>query len=323
MPHRVIVSDSKVLDLDAGQSVFADVDAEVETVDVETPEKLIAAAEGADALIVDAGTQVTEQVLSTLDSLQVVGRSGIGVDNVDVAAARERGVSVVNVPDYCLDEVSAHALGMLLSCARRLPILDRSVRDGEWDWTVGKPIRRVQGRTVGLVGFGKIARSLTAKLRGLNVDVLVYDPYISARDLAGFSVRRVGFDRLLSESDYISVHAPLTDETRGMFDADAFGAMPDHAVFVNTARGPIVDEEALCDALASGGLAGAGLDVRESEPPADERLSEFDNVVCSPHAGFYSEASRRELSESVSEDVCRVLRGEDPKNPVEANDGWG
>ncbi|ELZ27972.1 D-3-phosphoglycerate dehydrogenase [Halogeometricum pallidum JCM 14848] len=309
--------------MDAGATAFAAVGAETEVVKAESPEELVAAADGANALLVDAGTQVTERVLSELDSLKVVGRSGIGVDNVDVDAARERGVTVVNVPDYCLDEVSSHALGMLLSCARRLPALDRSVREGEWDWSVGGPIRRVRGSTVGLVGFGKIARSLAAKLRGFDVDVLVYDPHVSEGDLAGFSVTRTGFDRLLTESDFVSVHAPLTDETHGMFDADAFGTMPDHAIFVNTARGPIVDEGALCDALASDGLAGAGLDVRESEPPTDDRVFEFDNVVCSPHAAFYSEESRRELSRSVSEDVCRVLRGEKPRNPVETGDGWG
>lgn len=153
--------------------------------------------------------------------------------------------------------------------------------------------------------------------------MLVYDPYASATDVAGFSVTRVEFKRLLSESDFVSIHAPLTDETREMFDAGVFDTMPDHAVLVNTSQGPLVDEETLCNALASGGLADADLDVRENESPTDERLFGLDNGVCSPHAGFYSEASRRELSESVSEDVCRVLRGEEPKNPIETSTGWG
>jgi D-3-phosphoglycerate dehydrogenase len=322
MSYRIVVSDSKIIDLDAGQTVFADIDATLKTTDARTPEALLATIGEADALIVDAGTQVTERVLTGLDSVQVVGRSGIGVDNVDVQAAHEHDITVVNVPDYCLDEVSAHALAMLLSCARKLPTLDRSVRSEEWDWNVASPVYRIQGQTVGLVGFGKIARHLTAKLRGFGVDMLVYDPYISTTDISGFAVTQVGFDRLLAESDFVSIHAPLTDETQGMFDADAFEMMPDHAIVVNTARGPIIDEEALCDALASDRVAGAGLDVRETEPPDDTRLFDFENVILSPHAGFYSEASRRELTHTVSKDVVRVLQGDTPENPVESGIGW-
>lgn len=322
MSYRVLVSDTKVIDLDAGQTALADVDATVGTTDARTPEALIEDAPGADALIVDAGTQVTERVLAELDSLRVVGRSGIGVDNVDVEAARERGIEVVNVPEYCLDEVSAHALGMLLSCARKLTHLDRTVREGEWDWATARPVRRLAGGTVGIVGFGKIGRSLAAKLRGFDADVLVYDPYLPATDLAGFDVTRVTFVRLLAESDFVSIHAPLTDETRGLFDADAFTVLPDHAIVVNTARGPIVDEDALAAALSAGELAGVGLDVREPEPPKEERLAQFENAIFSPHAGWYSETARRELSRTVSEDVARVLRDELPAHPVDPDEGW-
>lgn len=322
MSYRIVVSDSKIIDLDAGQTVFEDIEATLKTTDARTPDALLTAVDEADALIVDAGTQVTGRVLEELKSLQVVGRSGIGVDNVDVRAAHEHEITVVNVPDYCLDEVSAHALGMLLSCARKLPVLDRSVRNGEWEWNVASPIHRIQGQTVGLVGFGKIARRLTAKLRGFGVDVLVYDPYISITDISGFDVTQVGFDRLLAESDFVSIHAPLTDETEGMFSTDAFEMMPDHAIVVNTARGPIIDEDALCNALASKRIAGAGLDVRETEPPDDTRLFDFENVILSPHAGFYSEASRSDLTQTVSKDVVRVLQGNTPENPVESGIGW-
>lgn len=323
MSYRVLVSDSKVIDLDAGEAAFTGVDTTIETITARTPDVLLEAAAGADALIVDAGTRVTERVLAGLDSLRVVGRSGIGVDNVDVRAAHEYGITVVNVPEYCLDEVSTHALGMMLSCARKFPQLDRGVRRGEWDWSSAAPVYRLRGRTVGLVGFGKIARSLEAKLRGFDIDVHIYDPYVSATDLAGFDVTRVGFERLLSESDFISIHAPLTEETRGMFDAEAFETMRDHAILANTARGPIVDEGALHTALEAGEIAGAGLDVRETEPPVDSRLSDLENVVLTPHAGWYSEASRRELSRTVGEDVARVLRGDRPRNPVDPDAGWG
>lgn len=322
MTYQVVVSDSKVIDMESGQAAFSDVEATVRTTDAREPEALIADARDADALIVDASTRVTAEVLASLDPLRVVGRSGIGVDNVDLETAQELDIPVVNVPDYCLGEVSAHALGMLLSCARKLPQLDAAVKDGGWDWSNAWPIRRIAGQTVGIVGFGKIGRSFAQKLRGFDVDVLVHDPYISRTDLAGFDVTRVDFDRLLSDSDAVSIHAPLTDETRGLFDAGAFAAMRDHAVLVNTARGPIVDEDALVDALARDDLGGVGLDVRDPEPPEDAPLADFENVVLSPHAGFYSEEARRDLSRSVSKDVARVLRGEPPHNPVEPGDRW-
>ncbi len=322
MSYQIVISDSKVIDIESGQTAFSGIDATLSTTTARAPDELIADARGADALIVDASTQVTERVLESLESLQVVGRSGIGVDNVDLQAADERGIAVVNVPDYCLDEVSAHALGMLLSCARKLPQLDREVKSGGWDWSVAQPIHRIQGQTVGIVGFGKIGRSFAQKLRGFEVDVLVYDPYISATDLSGFDVTRVSFDRLLADSDFVSVHTPLTDETQGMFDAGAFDAMRDGAILVNTARGPIVEEEALATALEKGDIAGVGLDVRETEPPVEEPLVEFDNVVLSPHAGFYSEEARKQLTRTVSEDVARVLQGEQPRNPVELTGGW-
>lgn len=249
MGHRIIVSDSKVIDLDAGRTAFTDINATLETTAARTPDALLDVAAGANALIVDASTQVTKRVLRELDSLRVVGRSGIGVDNVDLRAAREVGVTVVNVPDYCLDEVSTHALGMLLACARKLPVLDRSVRDGEWNWSVASPVHRIKGRTVGLVGFGKIARILAAKLRGFGVEIIAYDPYLSDADIDGFEVTLFDIDHLLSESDYLSVHTPLTGETRGMSDDEAVDSMQDHAALVNTTRGSLVDEEALCDAL--------------------------------------------------------------------------
>jgi D-3-phosphoglycerate dehydrogenase / 2-oxoglutarate reductase len=322
MSYRVVVSDSKVIDLDAGKSALANLDATVEVTDARTPDALLDVAAGADALIVDSRTQVTDRVLVGLDSLRVIGRSGIGVDNIAVQTACEQGIQVVNVPNYCLDEVSTHALGMILSCTRKLPVLDRSVKNGQWDWTVADPIYRIRNQTVGLVGFGKIARRLTEKLQGFDVDILTYDPYVSRTFLENFDVTRVEFDRLLAESDFVSVHAPLTEETEGMFDATAFRTMRNHAIFVNTARGPIVDENALHEALAADEIAGAGLDVRDPEPPIDSRFSEFENVILTPHVGFYSEESKRELSRTVSDDVVRVLRDEPPKNPVDPNVEW-
>ena len=322
MSYRIVVSDTKVMDGETRAAVLNAVDATVETTAAKEPAAVARAVEGADALIVDAGTQVTAEVVDAADSLDVVGRAGIGVDNIDVRAAVDAGVTVVNVPDYAVEEVSTHAFALVLACLRKIPTFDRSVKSGEWEWSVGQPMHRLAGSTVGLVAFGKLASRFAAKLRGFDVDVLAYDPYVPEYRMGDLGVESVTFETLLAESDVVSLHAPLTDETRGLIDADALERMRDDALLVNTARGGLVDEAALYDALVSGDLGGAGLDVRESEPPGESSLHDLDSVVCSPHVAWYSEESRVELTETVAEDVVRVLRGEEPDNPVDPETGW-
>ncbi|GCF14945.1 hypothetical protein Harman_28800 [Haloarcula mannanilytica] len=322
MSHRVVVSDTKVMDEETRAAVLNAVDATVETTGAKEPAAVARAVEGADALIVDAGTQVTAEVIDTADSLEVVGRAGIGVDNIDVWAAADAGITVVNVPDYSVDEVSTHAFALMLACLRKIPTFDRSVKSGEWEWSVGQPMHRLAGSTVGLVAFGKLARRFAAKLRGFDVDVVAYDPYVPKYRMGDLGVESVTFETLLADSDIVSLHAPLTDETRGLIDADALNRMADDALLVNTARGGLVDETALYDALVSGDLGGAGLDVRESEPPGESSLHDLDSVVCSPHVAWYSEESRVELTQTVAEDVVRVLRGKEPANPIDPETGW-
>lgn len=322
MSRRILVSDSKIIDLAAAADVFDGLDVTIERTDVTEPGELVEVVPGADALVVDSGTQVTRAVLAAADSLAVVGRSGIGVDNIDVAGAVDRGVAVVNVPDYCVEEVSTHALGLILACLRKLPQFDRAVKSGAWDWSVGEPIHRLRGSTVGLVAFGKIARRLAAKLDGFGVDVVAYDPYVDESEMAGAGVEKVTFETLLARSDAVSVHTPLTGETEEMFGEDAFRSMRQEAVFVNTSRGGVVDEDALIRALEGGEVAAAGLDVRRSEPPDPSPLSEMASVVLTPHVAWYSEDARLELNRSVAEDVARVLRGEQPRNPVDPEAGW-
>jgi D-3-phosphoglycerate dehydrogenase len=322
MSHRVVVSDTKVMDEETRTAVLNAVDATVETTGAKEPEAVARAVDGADALIVDAGTQVTAEVIDAADSLKVVGRAGIGVDNIDVRAAADAGVTVVNVPDYSVDEVSTHAFALMLACLRKIPTFDRSVKSGEWEWSVGQPMHRLAGSTVGLVAFGKLASRFAAKLRGFDVDVVAYDPYVPDYRMGDLGVESVTFETLVANSDIISLHAPLTDETRGMIDADALDRMADDTLLVNTARGGLVDETALYNALVSGDLGGAGLDVRESEPPGESSLHDLDSVVCSPHVAWYSEESRVELTQTVAEDVVRVLRGEEPENPIDPETGW-
>lgn len=319
MTHEIVVADTKATDIAAIEEELSG--GTIETTEARAPDEVIDATGDADALIVDASTQVTAEVLGELD-LAVVGRSGIGFDNIDVAAAEEEGTAVVNVPDYCIDEVSTHALSLALACLRRLETYHHGVAGGAWDWTLGRPIGRLAGSTVGLVAFGAIGRRLASKLRGFDVSVLAYDPYVPGYRMTDFGVEKVGFEELLSRSSIVSIHAPLTDETRGMFDAEAFDAMREDAILVNTARGPIVEERALVEALRSGAIDSAGLDVREEEPPGDSPLHGREDVLLTPHVAWYSEDSRTELGHTVAADVDRVLRGEEPQNPVDPDEGW-
>jgi D-3-phosphoglycerate dehydrogenase len=319
MDHRVVVSDTKA----AADAIAAELDhvgATVESVTAHTPEELVSAAADATAVIVDESTPVSREVFAALDALRVVGRAGIGLDNVDLRAAAEAGVTVVNVPDYCVDEVSTHALALLLAVSCSLPAYDAATAAGGWAWSDGEPVHRLRGRTLGLAGFGDINRRLARKVDGFGLDVLAYDPHVPAREMAHLDARKATFEELLGAADAVVVNLPLVEGTRELFDAAAFDAMPEGALFVNTARGGVVDESALVDALADGHLAGAGLDVLAAEPPGDSPLLEMENVVVTPHAGWYSEESREQLGRSVAADVARVLAGERPHNPVTPGD---
>ena len=319
----MVMSDEKTVDPRTQREILEAAGARIEVLDGKTEAAVAEAVRGADGLVVDSRTPVTARVLGASETLRVVGRAGIGVDNVDLAAATEQGVTVVHVPDYCLDEVSTHALSLLLACVRNVPLQDRRTGEGTWDWREGRPLHRMRGRTLGLAGFGGIARRLASKLRAFGLEVVAYDPYVKATVMADYGVEKVGFEALLDRLDYLSIHVPLYGETREMFSTDEFERMADHAVLVNTARGPVVDEAALLDALETGEIARAGLDVLESEPPdAENPLLAREDVVVSPHTAWYSEESRRDLSRSVASDVAAVLDGEAPTDPVDPELPW-
>jgi D-3-phosphoglycerate dehydrogenase len=323
MEHTVVLSDQKTVDPRTQSEILEAAGVEVQVLEGKTEEAVIEAVKGADGLIVDSVTPVTARVLASSETLDVVGRAGIGVDNVDLDAATEAGITVVHVPDYCLDEVSTHALSLLLACVRNVPLHDRRVKSGTWDWQEGAPLRRIRGRTLGLAGFGGIARRLASKLRAFGLEVVAYDPYVKATEMDHFGVEKVGFEELLDRLDYLSIHVPLYDVSEGMFSTEEFERMSDDAVVINTARGPVVDQRALQEALEAGEISRAGLDVLESEPPdPDDSLLAREDVVVSPHTAWYSEESRRDLSRGVASDVAAVINGEAPTNPVDPELPW-
>ena len=264
---------------------------------------------GAEALLVQYGP-VSRRVIEGLPRVRVLVRYGVGVDGIDVDAATERGIPVVNVPDYGTDEVANHAVALLLALARKLARLDRQTRAGRWNVFEVGPVRRLAGQTVGILGVGRIGRRVARKLSGFDVRLLGADPYVTVFPPG---VEPVSLDRLLAESDYLTIHCPLTAETRHLVDAKALARMKPTAALVNTARGGLVDETALAEALDAGRLGGAGLDVTETEPldPRSPLLS-MDHVIVTPHAAWYSEEGRSDLKRRVAEEAVRVLRGERP-----------
>ena len=252
---------------------------------------------------------VNRAVIDAMERCRAVIRYGIGVDNIDQAAARERGIHVANVPDYGTEEVSSHAVALALGVARHLGLHDAEVRAGRWSTGVLQPMVRWRGRTLGLVGFGRIARMTLDKLRGFGFScVMVYDPMA---DLPA-DVERADMDTLCAQADVISLHAPLNDQTRHLINAKRLLLMKRTAIVVNTARGGLVDTDALYEALKARRILGAGLDVFEQEPPGAHPLLQLDNVIVTNHMGWYSEESMRELQRKTAEEAVRVLRGEPP-----------
>ncbi len=282
-----------------------------------TEEDVIRVAADADALMVSF-VPVTARVLDALPKVRGILRYGVGYDNVDIPAATARGVWVANVPDYCIPDVADHALAMLLTLARKLPVLDASVRRGEWAAVkTSKPIYRLEGRTLGLIGMGRIGREVARRAHGFGLKVIVADKYLSAGKAAEAGVTLVELDALIRTSDYISIHAPLTPETHHLVNAERLGMMKPSALLVNVSRGPIVDTVALAQALHAGEIAGAGIDVFEKEPlEADHLIRSAPNTVLAAHAAWYSEEAMAQLQRSAGEEVARMLRGERPKNAL-------
>jgi D-3-phosphoglycerate dehydrogenase len=276
-----------------------------------TPETALEAAREADVVIVQSLRRLlTRPVIKELTKCRCAIRLGIGYDTMDVAAATEQGILVCNVPDYCLDDVADHALALLLGSVRHITRQDRWIRAGRWDRTGARPARRLKGCTLGLVAFGRIARALAQRVRGFDLTLLAYDPYVESDTASLYGVEKVELDELLRRSDFISVHTPLTDQTHHLLGTREFEQMKEGVFLVNTSRGGIIDERALVQALRSGKVWGVGLDVMEEEPlPMDSLLREFENVTFTPHVSANSEESVDDLYRTGCRIAIDVIRG--------------
>ncbi|MFL6805453.1 MAG: C-terminal binding protein [Xanthobacteraceae bacterium] len=312
----IAVTDSVFPSLDPAKAALKRVDPELRMAKSASVDDILAVARDADAVLVTYA-KLPGELLRQLKRCKAIGRFGLGVDNIDVPAAKEMGITVTYVPDYCLQEVSDHAMALLLALARKIPLSNQLVQAGRWDMPAVVPIYRLEGRVLGLLGFGNIPRKLVPKAKAFGLRVITHDPYVGPDLLKSLDVENVSLDELLQRSDFISVHAPLTPQTRGLVNADAFAKVKRGVLIVNTARGPLIDEQALMQALDSGQVGGAALDVLATEPPArDSPLLGRDNVVLTPHTGFYSVDALNELQTKCASDVARVLSGEPPVYPV-------
>jgi D-3-phosphoglycerate dehydrogenase len=315
--YKVLIADSRYPAHEEECAVLAGIDAEVVIERSDDEDEIAAAMPGVDGLVVNLAP-ITAKVVAAMDKCKCVSRYGVGYDNVDTAALKAGGVQLANVPDYCGEDVSDHAMALLMDCVRKVSRKDRLVRRGEWNLTGIQPVYRVAGKTFGFVGFGMIARFLYRKLAGFELgNFLVADPFVSQTDAGKMGVELVELDELCRRADFISVHAPLLPSTRGMIGARQFKQMKKTAVLVNTSRGPLVDEAALAEALATGEIACAGIDVFASEPlPADSKLRELENITLTDHAGWYSEESMVELKTKAARNIADALTTGKPTYPV-------
>jgi D-3-phosphoglycerate dehydrogenase len=293
------------------------------TIICNTEEELITATRDADAIMTstECPPPFTRKVIGELSRCRVIHNIGAGYEKLDVPAATDHGICVSFAGDYCAEEVAEHTLALLLACARRVVRLDRTVREGNWGMAakremteVWSPMFRIKGQTLGIIGFGRVGRLVAERARGLGLKIIAFDPYLTPEGFRELKVKPVTLDELLSESDFVSVNAALTEENRNLLGRAQFQKMKKSAYFINCARAEFTDEEALCAALANGDIAGAGLDLVAGEAVTpDHPLLKLENVVLTGHSAWYSETAIAEMKRRVYENIGRVFRGEWPK----------
>lgn len=319
MSARIVMTSTRIpMEAEAAE-ILAGMDVEFEALDATTEDQLIAITRDADAIITLA-EPFTRTVIESLERCRSITRFGIGVDNVDIPAATERGIWVTNVPDGNYREVAAHAIAMALSISRRLPLLDREMHaHGSAPMSLTAGIRRPDSQTFGLVGIGRIGRRVAIMARAIGYRVIVSDPAVDAAGASALGAELVSFDEVVEQSDILSLHTPLTDQTRNIVNADVISRMRPGSVLINVSRGGLVDERALAKAIREGRLIGAGIDAYEGEPgpmPEDHPLRELDEVILTPHSAHASAEALGEIKRKAIHDAARVVRGEAPLYPV-------
>ena len=315
--YKVLIADSRHPNYNEEKAVLAKIDAEVIVDRSDDEDQLVGAVAGVDGVIVNLAP-ITAKVIAAMDRCKCVCRFGVGCDNIDAAALSQKGIALANVPDYCGEDVSDHALALLMDCVRKISRKDRLIRQGQWNLTTIQDVFRISGKTFGFVGYGMIAKVFHRKLAGFDLArVLVADPFVPAEAAKAAGAELVELDTLCAEADFISIHAPLLDSTRGLIGPKQLGLMKPTTIIINTSRGPLIDEAALIDALKAGKIACAGLDVFATEPlPADSELRTIENVTLTDHASWYSVESMAELKTKAAQNIVDALTKGQPTYPV-------
>lgn len=313
---KVVITDYQYENIDQEKKIIGDAGLKLAEYQIKDAKQLIGLIDDADAVITQY-SDMNREVIEHLQHCKMIIKYGIGVNNIDVMAATEKGIYVCNVPDYGVEEVSDHAIAMIFALSKKLPIITKALRNGDWGYSSVVPLYRFSESVVGLVGLGRIPQLVAKKLKGFGVRILAYDPYVMPETAEESGVELVDFDTLCKESDYISIHCPLTGGTNHLFNKRVFQMMKKTAFIINTARGPVVCEEDLVEALESGEIAGAALDVFENEPVcADHKLLRMDQVIATPHCAWYSIEAITSLQRKTAEEVVNVLAGNAPFNCV-------
>ncbi len=315
---KVVLTDNIFPDLELEKRMLSEANAEL--VEVENPDNLADAVVEADAVI-NTYMLLPAEIINKMQKCKLIIRNGIGVNTIDIEAASKKGIMVANIPTYCLDEVSTHTVALLLACNRKIAYLNNEVKSANWNVKLAIPIYSLQDKILGLLGFGKISQLVSRKIKAFGMKVITYDPYITQKVADEYGVTVVDFETLLKDSDYLSIHCPLTDETRGLLNYSAFKMMKKTAYVINTARGPIINEKDLITALKEGEIAGAGLDVLQTDGvDPDNPLLKMDNVIITPHSAWYSEESIIRRRTQTIENVIKVLQGGEPDSFINKND---
>jgi D-3-phosphoglycerate dehydrogenase len=323
--QTVVIADYDYGDVDVERAIIEGAGLALIAAHCKTEDEVMDVARDADAVI-NQYVMVGAKAIAAMTRCRVIARYGTGVDIVDVDAATRRGILVTNVPnDWCENEVADHAMALLLAVGRKICAYDQATRAGTWRWQAGYPIHRLRGSVAGLLSFGAIAHAIAARAAGFGMDVIAHDPYVPDQDITAKGVTPVSFEELLEQADYLVIQAPLTKETHHMIGEAELRRMKPTAFLINTARGPIVSDEALYRGLREGWIAGAGLDDIEEEPAKHRDwkpvnpLFTLPNVVLTPHAAYYSEESIHAVRDFAAHEVVRVLTGRAPLSPVNAD----
>jgi len=314
MKYKAVITDYVWPNLDIETEILNQNDIEVVDCNNKSDEELKNELVNADAMLF-CFREISSELIESASKCKVASRYGIGVDNIDIKKCTELGIVVTNIPDYCLEEVSDHAIGMILSLNRRINDHSNMVKDGGWyDLDLNIPVQRLSESVLGIVGFGRIGKTISNRISALGIKCIAYDPLLNPGDQIG-NVEIVSFDDLLKLSDFITVHVPLNNETHHLFSKKEFSSMKDNAILVNCARGGLIDEKSASEALSNGQIGGIGLDVIEdtSKSPSSP-LFENSNVIITPHTAFFSKAANEELQRRTAEEIVRVIKNKKPEN---------